>query len=187
MTMIMTTLKYLVFCLLFLPAAAMAAGGAHITHVDLDLSNKAVERGRKVFEEQCSTCHSMVFLNYKATMDPELAAQSFGKEPPDLSMTAKAKGKRTDGAQYIHALLTSYYTHEDGRPDNKVFPNIAMPNPGLTEEASRDVAAFLWWASEPSREERKTLGKWVIGYMVILTGMLYVVNKRTWKDIKKKG
>lgn len=187
MTMMKTSLKYLVFCLLLLPVAVFASEKAHIPHVDLDLSSAAVERGKKVFEEQCSSCHGMKFLGYKPTLDPELAAQSFGKEPPDLSMMAKARGKRTDGAQYIHALLTSYYTNPEGKADNKVFPNIAMPNPGLTPENAKDVSAFLWWASEPSRAERTSLGKWVIGYMIILTIMLYVINKRTWKDVKKKG
>lgn len=185
--MMKTYMRALVFSFLLMPAMALASEKAHIKHVDLDLSKAAVERGKKVFEEQCATCHGMKFSGYKPTMDPELAAQSFGTEPPDLSLMAKARGKRTAGAQYIYSLLVSYYTDEKGKNNNHVFPNIAMPNPGVTDENARDVAAFLWYSSEPSRDERTSLGKWVMAYLAVLTILLYVVNKRTWKDIKKKA
>lgn len=72
---------------------------------------------------------------------------------------------------------------------NSIFPNIAMPpvlskdDPEL-ESKAKDVAAFLSYAAEPSANERKGLGRYVMGYMVVLTALLYFLNRKTWKGIK---
>ncbi|MEG3638607.1 cytochrome c1 [Magnetococcus sp. PR-3] len=81
---------------------------------------------------------------------------------------------------------------------NKFFPGhiIAMPQPmtedqveyadgthASLEQQSKDVTAFLAWAAEPTLEKRKSTGKVVILYLLLLTAMLYAVKRRIWSRI----
>lgn len=113
---------------------------------------------------------------------------SFGKVPPDLSVMAKA---RRGGARYIYSVLTGFYQKKDGSMDNHVFPGIRMPDPlgyGTASEADRksiekqvvEVASFLSWAADPHVLRRQRIGYWVIGYLIILTVLMYLVKKRIW-------
>jgi cytochrome c1 len=177
---------YLSVCLL---SPVFASEGARLPHVKIDSSGYAIKRGEEIFKTVCNVCHGLKYLGYKAQMDPMAAKTAFGIEPPDLSLIAKARGKRDEGAVYIYALLTSY---NDTPTKNTVFPNIAMPPVLLRddpefEQKAKDIAAFLLYAAEPTAAERRHLGKYVLAYMVILTALLYALNKKTWKGIKKKA
>ncbi|MBF0107732.1 MAG: hypothetical protein HQL76_00960 [Magnetococcales bacterium] len=85
-----------------------------------------------------------------------------------------------------------------GSPFNKYFPGnfLAMPQPmtagqityadgteNSLKQLSHDVVAFLAWAAEPTMEERKSLGFWVLGYLFILTVLLYAIKKRIWAKV----
>ena len=159
------------------------ASEIEIPKVDLDFSEAAVKRGEEVFKSSCQTCHTLKYLGYEAIISAEDARNAFGKAPPDLSLMAKARGRGSKGARYIYALLVSY---NDTPEKNSVFPNIAMPpvfpmdDPESARKA-KDVAAFLLHAAEPTINERESLGRYVLGYMGILTALLFFVNKKTWK------
>lgn len=164
----------------------LQASEAVIPKVSLDLSESAIKRGEEVFKASCQTCHSLKYLGYEAMITPDAAKEAFGKVPPDLSLMAKARGRGDKGARYIYALLVSY----NNTPEkNSIFPNIAMPqifskdDPEF-ESKAKDVAAFLSYAAEPSANERKGLGRHVMVYMVILTVLLYFLNRKTWRGIK---
>ncbi|MBV7434759.1 cytochrome c1 [Cardiobacteriaceae bacterium TAE3-ERU3] len=121
-----------------------------------DVSNQeSLQRGAKYFMNYCSGCHSVEYQRYNRTfrdlgipedlgeanliftgarvvdqmhnaMDAEDAQQWFGKAPPDLSLTARAKG-----SQFIYNYLNAFYV-DDSRPlgfNNSVFPGASMPNP----------------------------------------------------------
>lgn len=130
-------------------------------------------------------------------MPAEAAAAAFGKAPPDLSLIAKARGKRDQGALYVYQLLTSYYQDKSGKLRNQAFAEftqgdgiIAMPPPLAkdspeTDQQSHDVSVFLLHAAEPSAGEREELGKYVLGYMGLLTLLLFLLNRKTWKSLKK--
>ena len=68
----------------------------------------------------------------KSAIDPKQAKAWFGANPPDLSVIARSRSSSAGtGADYIYTLLRTYY-RDPGRPtgwNNKVFPNIGMPNP----------------------------------------------------------
>lgn len=49
-----------------------------------------------------------------------------------------------------------------------------------------DLTNFLAYASEPYYQEQHELGWWVLGFLVILTVMLYFLKKEYWKDVKHK-
>lgn len=122
----------------------------------------------------------------------EVRKESYGKVPPDLSLMAIARKK---GPQHIYTLLTDYYYNEEEETDNHLFPGIKMPDAlayadaesdeerAEIEAQSRDVASFLVWAADPSAESRRSIGVYVIIYLIILTALLYLLKRRVWGNI----
>ena len=109
-----------------------------------------------------------------------------------------------DGPDYIHAILNGYadppagVTLAPGTQYNKYFPRnaIAMPKPlsdgqveytdgtpATVDQYSRDVAAFLMWAAEPTQDARKRLGFQVMIFLIVLTGLLYFTKKKVWHGV----
>ena len=136
------------------------------------------------------------FANEKA------AAAAYGAAPPDLSLMAKA---RHGGPTYIYSLLLGFedaapegVTIPDGKYYNKVFPGgaISMPPPvsddavtykdgtkATKEQIAKDVSVFLNWAAEPELDARKSLGLKVLGFLFVLTILLFALKRQIWKDI----
>lgn len=126
-------------------------------------------------------------------MSDDAGMQSFGKIPPDLSLISRA---REGGASYVYTYLTGYYNTTDGMTSNHVFPETKMPDPfGISGETDlakraeiqtkvRDVVSFLVWASDPHEEERYRLGYYVMGYLLVLTSLLYIVKNQVWAKLK---
>jgi ubiquinol-cytochrome c reductase cytochrome c1 subunit len=138
------------------------------------------------------------FANEKAAR-----ASNNGAYPPDLSLITKA---RKGGADYVYSIVNGYadmpagFKLNEGMNYNKYFAagehQIAMPQPlqpnqvtyadgtpsTLPQEA-HDVVTFLAWASEPELEARKRIGLETILFLVILTGVLYLVKRRVWASI----
>lgn len=126
-------------------------------------------------------------------MPDDAAMQSFGSIPPDLSLITKA---REGGASYVYSYLIGYYLTPEGMPSNHIFPETKMPDAlgigGTTDSAqraklqekARDVVSFLAWAADPHEEERHRLGYYVIGYLVVLTLLLYFVKNQVWSRLK---
>lgn len=46
-----------------------------------------------------------------------------------------------------------------------------------------DITNYLAYASEPYYAEQHSIGWWVLGFLVILTIMLYYLKKEYWKDV----
>jgi ubiquinol-cytochrome c reductase cytochrome c1 subunit len=173
---------------LFLTTAGCLAS-AEIPMDDLDVSDAAVKRGEAVFSANCQTCHSLKYPGLAARMDEGSAQKAFGKAPPDLSLMAKARGRGSQGARYIYSLLVSY---NDKPTKNSVFPGIAMPPPFAKDDpqllqAVKDVSAFLFHVADPSIDERTRLGKFVLGYMIVLTALLYLLYRKTWSRVKRRS
>ncbi|OCC04098.1 hypothetical protein BA190_14490 [Labrys sp. WJW] len=111
------------------------------------------------------------------------------------------------GPDYIHALITDGYLKDDEKPPegvtvppnghyNKIFgASIGMAKPladgqveytdgapQTVDQYTRDVAAFLAWAADPSLEKRKQTGFVVIIFLIVLSGLLYYTKKKIWAD-----
>lgn len=126
-------------------------------------------------------------------LSEEAAIQSFNMVPPDLSLMTKA---REGGANYVYSYLLGYYNTPDGVTHNHIYPATKMPDPlGMsttTDHAQReeitktahDIVSFLSWAADPHEQERHRLGYYVIGYLVILTLLLYFVKNQIWSRLK---
>jgi cytochrome c1 len=101
------------------------------------------------------------------------------------------------GPDYIYAILNGY-EHDDDPNWNAYFPGhkIAMPKP-LTDGAvayddgtpttvqqyAKDVASFLYWAAEPTLEQRKSVGLRVMIFLLVLAGLMYFTKKSIWRDV----
>lgn len=48
----------------------------------------------------------------------------------------------------------------------------------------RDTVAFLEYVAEPAKAERKSLGVWVILFLLMFTAFAYFLKKEYWKDVK---
>ena len=54
--------------------------------------------------------------------------------------------------------------------------------PQTVEQYAEDVTHFLQWAADPHMEERKRLGIVVLGFLLVLTGLLYFAYKQVWRN-----
>ena len=121
---------------------------------ETDIRNtESLQRGARNFMNYCSGCHSLKYLRFNRLAEDlkipesELAANLmfttdksfetinsampkdseawFGKQPPDLSLVARAKG-----TAYIYSLFHGFYV-DNTRPwgvNNLYLPSVAMPD-----------------------------------------------------------
>ena len=134
---------------------ARAEEGESLPHSGADIKNvESLQRGARDFMSYCSGCHSLKYLRYNrmatdlkipeaalkdnlmlspdakafdeiGTSMPADAEGWFGKQPPDLSLMARARS-----VDYIYAYLKGYYVDKT-RPwgvNNLVLPGTAMPD-----------------------------------------------------------
>ncbi|WOJ88802.1 cytochrome c1 [Methylocapsa polymorpha] len=146
----------------------------------------------------------------------QAARAALGAVPPDMSLLAKARTYERGfplflidpiiqyqerGVDYIYALLNGYTNDKD--PNwNEYFPGhrIAMPNPlsdgvvdysdgspKTVQQYSKDISAFLMWASEPKLVERKRVGFRVLIYLAVFAALLYLVKRKIWARLHRGG
>jgi ubiquinol-cytochrome c reductase cytochrome c1 subunit len=135
---------------------------------------------------------------YVLTSMPATDAEAwFGKTPPDLSLMARARGK-----DYLYQFLTTFYvdpTRQTGA-NNLRLPSTAMPhvlseleglkkavyrNVETAEYASfvRDTVNFLDYVGEPTQQARRSLGVWVVLFLLVFTWLAWLMKKEYWKDV----
>src|SRR5258708_15291522 len=151
--------------------AAMAEeGGIEVLPSGTDIKNtESLQRGARNFMNYCSGCHSLKYLRFNRlaadlnipeselgslmfTSDksfdtinsamPKDSEAWFGKEPPDLSLIARAKGP-----DYVYSFMHGFYVDKT-RPwgvNNLYLPSAAMPDvlaerQGLQKPVFKNVA-----------------------------------------------
>ena len=129
--------------------ARAAGGDIPLLAAKVELGDRAsLQRGAKLFVNYCASCHSAKFLRYsqmgrdlgiteeqlranlmfssdkpgdpiRATLSDADAGAWFGQLPPDLSLTARARG-----ADWIYTYLMTFYRDEDrpSGPTTSCFP-----------------------------------------------------------------
>jgi ubiquinol-cytochrome c reductase cytochrome c1 subunit len=203
-----------------------------------DLTNlPSLQNGLQLYANYCLGCHGLQYQRYGRTaddlgiprelaletvvftgqkigelmttsMDPDQAMAWFGAAPPDLTLEARLRSP-----EWIYNYLKTFYV-DDERPlgvNNKVFPNVGMPNvllhlqgvqrfdagteqltvePGTGaytaeefDKAIYDLSNFLYYVGEPNRLERQRLGIYVLLFLIILGTFTYLLNREFWKDI----
>ncbi len=78
---------------------------------------------------------------------------------------------------------------KEGGPENcgelSLIPGSGTFSTEEYEQASFDLANFLHYVGDPTRAEREALGKYVIGFLLILLVLAYFLNRNYWTDVKK--
>ena len=57
-------------------------------------------------------------------------------------------------------------------------------SPAEYDDFVRDTVNFLGFVAEPMRNERRTIGVWVILFLVVFGILAYMLKKEIWKDVK---
>jgi len=75
-----------------------------------------------------------------------------------------------------------------GGATEKVFDHFETISPGyLTPEQFdgfvRDTVNFLDYVGEPAQIERRSIGLWVVLFLLLLSAMAYALKKEYWKDV----
>ena len=76
--------------------------------------------------------------------------------------------------------------------DGKLVQHLASLEPVAPGEMTavdfdgfvRDTVTFLEYVSEPAKSQRRSLGVWVILYLLMFTAFTYFLKKEYWKDVK---
>ena len=112
--------------------------------------------------------------------------------------SAPPAGLRMTATQHYNPYMSGDMTpFWDGDPHH-VPPGgfIAMPAPlaagqvtyddgteATVDQMSKDVAAFIAWASDPKATERKQSGVGVLAFLAIFAGITYASYRRIWKGV----
>jgi ubiquinol-cytochrome c reductase cytochrome c1 subunit len=59
-------------------------------------------------------------------------------------------------------------------------------HPATVHHMAEDVSSFLMWSAEPKLMARKEAGFKAVLFLVILSSLLYLTNKRLWSGVKGK-
>lgn len=151
----MKLLKGILCVAAFVPVVALASedGPPLDKAPDLSKDNVALQRGAKMFVNNCLNCHGASYMRYNRLKDIGLTEEKikaeymytaektgelmqvainredgkawFGATPPDLTVIERARG-----ADWLYTYLRSFY-RDDSRPtgwNNLVFPAVGMPH-----------------------------------------------------------
>jgi ubiquinol-cytochrome c reductase cytochrome c1 subunit len=114
--------------------------------------------------------------------------------------------KGIGGPEYIASLLTGYTGKEKEEAGVTLYENTAYPGGWIRmgpplygddveyadghstdlHHISEDVSAFLMWTAEPKLNSRKHTGFIAVFFLIVLSGLLYLTNKRIWAPIKNR-
>lgn len=74
---------------------------------------------------------------------------------------------------------------EPNCPEVRTIPDSGLYNDEQFDQAAYDLANFLHYMGDPSREIRMAMGGYVIGFLVILMIFAYFLKREYWKDVPK--
>jgi ubiquinol-cytochrome c reductase cytochrome c1 subunit len=112
--------------------------------------------------------------------------------------------KGMGGAEYIVSLLNGFTGEQKEEAGSTFYENPVFStgwikmNPPLSDgqvtfadgapndvkHMSEDVAAFLMWTAEPKLNARKDTGFKAVIFLIFLSSLLYLTNKKLWANVK---
>ena len=169
--------------------------------VDIGLTEKEIEENLLFAGEKIGDTMTVA-------MDPTDAKKWFGVTPPDLSVEVRARG-----VDWLYAYMRGFYK-DDTTPsgwNNVVFDKVAMPhvlyqlqgeqvlnhethalelvtpgrlNPEEYNAFVADLTNYMAFMAEPAKQQRKSLGVWVLLFLGVLLVLAKKIKAAYWKDIK---
>jgi ubiquinol-cytochrome c reductase cytochrome c1 subunit len=145
-------------------------------------------------------------------MPAGLANASFGIVPPDLSLITRSKGsdyvyrflktfyldpKAATGTNNLalpgtampHVLsdlqgLQQAVFDKEGHFEKFDEGAAGQLTPAAYDAFVRDTVNFLEYAGEPAKLSRSTTGVWVVLFLLLFTGIAWLLKQEYWKDVK---
>ena len=151
----MKRFKTLMYALVAAPVLAFASGAdVHLDKAPIDLADhESLQRGARIFVNQCLNCHSAGYMRYTRLHDLGLTEDQikenllFAAEKPGETMTVamnKTDAKawfdaappdltvisRSRGADWLYTYLRSFYRDDSRKTgwNNLVFDKVTMPH-----------------------------------------------------------
>ncbi|TQR30933.1 cytochrome C [Campylobacter sp. MIT 99-7217] len=121
------------------------------------------------FIEACGRCHDMKYDSFTAVSAKNDLKAYLGSNPPDLSMMIRSRGD-----EYLHNFINN---------TQKLLVGTAMPRVGITEEAQASVVAYLEKVGDSKKEERESLGLYIMGFFVILSIFAIAWKRKIWSKL----
>jgi ubiquinol-cytochrome c reductase cytochrome c1 subunit len=113
-------------------------------------------------------------LQLPGTAMPHVLASLQGVQnlAPKESEHTAAPGKESEGEESEHKVASVF------------APGVAGSlSPAQYDEFVRDTVNFLDYVSDPTQLERQGLGIWVVLFLLMFTGIAYMLKKEYWKDV----
>ncbi|HEX5623536.1 MAG TPA: c-type cytochrome [Sulfuricurvum sp.] len=124
---------------------------------------------KTTFEAACGHCHGMKYAQMEAASPAETLKNYLGTTPPDLSQHIKSRGEH-----YLHSFIND---------PQLLLKGTSMPRVGLTEKAQEEVIAYMEEIGDSKKDERETVGLWVIGYTIVFALLAYLWKRKIWKKV----
>jgi ubiquinol-cytochrome c reductase cytochrome c1 subunit len=80
--------------------------------------------------------------------------------------------QETTESGFIHEVIDHFELTTAGTQSAEEF-----------EKTTRDIAAFLDYVGEPAKLKRKSVGVWVILFLVLFTFIAYLLKVEYWRDV----
>lgn len=125
------------------------------------------------------------------SMNSKDAVEWIGAKPPDLTLEARIRKP-----SWIYTYLRKFYP-DGSRPygvNNEVYYNVSMPHvledlqANLSEsqydEMIYNLTNFMVYVSDPSANERKRIGVYVLLFLLLFTSFAYLTYREFKKDLK---
>lgn len=139
------------------------------THKTLWQKDFAFEVDKNNFIEACARCHSMRYDALNALSAKADLMNYLGSNPPDLSMMIRSRGD-----EYLNNFINN---------TQKLLPGTAMPRVGLNEEAQKSIVAYIEKVGDNKKEERESLGLYIMGFFVILSIFAILWKRKIWANL----
>ncbi|MDR3346230.1 MAG: c-type cytochrome [Campylobacteraceae bacterium] len=125
--------------------------------------------GKEVFESACLRCHDLRYDKLTATSEKNALKGYVGSNPPDISTMIRSRG-----AEYLETFIND---------PQKNIAGTAMPRVGLNEDAQEKLMGYLEQVGDSTKDERKTVGFWLIGFFAILSVLAYLWKQGVWREL----
>ncbi|HEB7537670.1 TPA: cytochrome c1 [Campylobacter coli] len=129
----------------------------------------AFAKDKSTFIEACGRCHDVKYDNFFTPSNHNDLANYLGSVPPDLSMMIRSRGE-----QYLHDFINN---------TQKLLPGTAMPRVGLTEDVQAKVVSYLEKVGDSKKEERESIGIYVMIFFVILSIFAIGWKRSVWSKL----
>ena len=80
-----------------------------------------------------------------------------------------AKGE----AGKTNSVITGFKLVQKGKLNPEQFDNVV-----------RDIVNFLNYVGEPAKQKRLSVGKWVLGFLLLYFVLMWLLKKNYWRDVK---